>query len=101
MLNLKEPVGMSLLILGAVFIISLGVLYVAHPSWILKTDKNGTNTIAWPIIVAYALTFALLCGTAALLVISSQRKSSKPTTQQGLPPPSAFPSLLSAKAYAS
>ena len=102
MLNLKEPVGMSLLTLGTVFVVSLGVLYLVRPSWILKIDKkSGANTIAWPIVVAYALTFAFVCGTAALLITSSRRGSPEPVATQSFPPSSAFPSLLSAKAYTS
>lgn len=74
MLNLEKPVNLSLLVMAGAFVASLGTLYLAHPSWIQRQEKGtGDAVISWPIAIAYALTFSLVCAVATLLLATSRR----------------------------
>ena len=72
MLDLTKPVNISLVTIVVTFLASLGILYLSKPSWIQKLNNEGKTEISSILLISYSVTFALVCGVAALLLSSKQ-----------------------------
>ena len=88
MLDLTKPVNISLVVIVVAFLASMGILYLSHPSWIQRLNSKGKVEIVPILLVSYSMTFALVCGVAAL-ILSSKQKGGE-TDLIGKPPPSNF-----------
>ena len=84
MLDLTKPVNISLVTIIVTFLASLGILYLAKPSWIQRLNNEGKAEISSVLLVSYSVTFALVCGVAAL-VLSSKQNGQK-SNEFGNPP---------------
>ena len=74
LIDLKNPIQIALITFAIVFIISAGILSLTHPTWVQNVDKKtGKTSTAWPLLVLYALIFALVAAIAALLLVSNTR----------------------------
>jgi hypothetical protein len=100
MLDLTKPVNISLVAILVVFLISMGILYLSKPSWIQKLNSKGKAEISYPLLVSYSITFALVCGVAALL-LSSKKTGGSPENTMTKPPASSAPSATSVHAFMS
>ena len=99
MLNFSKPTQVTGIVTGGSLLISIGILYLANPSWLQKIDK-GKVVRSWPLIISYSITFAFVCGVITLLISSQKRKENKDNTFCK-PPASSSPSTENALAYAS
>lgn len=68
--DFKNPIITSLLSGSISFIISLIVLYIYKPSYIIVVKKSGGKKINVPLLVTYSLLFADLVGIITLLFIT-------------------------------
>lgn len=77
MFDKKDPISMATITFAISFLLLIGMLYLAKPSWVQIVDQNsGKASISWQLVVAYSATFALVCAIAVLLIISKQRDPS-------------------------
>ena len=95
MLDFTKPVNISLVVI-VTFLVSMGILYLAKPSWIQKLDSKGRAVISYTLAISYSLTFALVSGVAALIL--------RPVKKRGLhkmlkPASSMFPTVVAAQAF--
>ena len=100
MLDLTKPVNISLVVILVVFLVSMGILYLSQPSWIQKLNSKGKAEVSYPLLVSYSVTFALVCGVAALL-LSSKKKGGSSEHAMAKPPASSAPSAASVHAFTS
>ena len=84
MLDLTKPVNISLVTIIVTFLASLGILYLAKPSWIQKLNNEGKTEISSILLVSQSVTFALVCGVAALVL--SSKKNGQKSDEFGKPP---------------
>lgn len=97
MFDKKDPITMATATLVISFILLIGILYLAKPTWIQVIDQNtGKSSISWKLTASYSATFALVLAIAVLLVISNQRGS---TSQVTYDVQSSFPAPSMASAY--
>ncbi len=88
---------MATVTLIVAFTLLIGILYLAKPSWVQVVDQNtGKSSISRQLVLAYSVTFALVCAIAVLLIVSNQRT---PSSQISYPVHSAFPAPTMASAY--
>jgi hypothetical protein len=73
MLDFKKPNDISLMAIGVTFLLSAGILYLSRPSWIQRLNSKGKAEIVPTLLLCYSVTFALVCGVAALIVSSKQK----------------------------
>lgn len=77
MFDLKTPISISLLTLVVTFILSVGILYLAKPSWVQKVNKHNLKTdMSLILILSYSFTFSIVCAIASLLISSNKLQSS-------------------------
>ena len=88
MLDLTKPVNISLVVIVVAFLVSMGILYLSRPSWIQRLNSKGKAEVTPTLLVSYSITFALVCGVAALILSSTQKGGEK--DQIGKPPVSNF-----------
>ena len=96
MLDLKNPINITLLVVAGMFALSMGALYAMQPTWLQKLNLKGKPEISYPLLVSYSLTFALLCGVVAMLLVSGK---SVPADASQKPPVSSVPSMEMVNAY--
>ena len=84
MVDLKKPVNISLIVIVVSFLVSMGILYISHPSWIQRINSKGKVEIAPILLISYSITFSLVCGVAALIL--SSKKEVVDTDKFGKPP---------------
>ena len=72
MLDLTKPVNISLVVIIVSFLVSMGILYLSHPSWIQRLNSKGKAEVTPILLVSYSTTFALVCGVAALILSSNK-----------------------------
>jgi len=78
LIDLKNPIQISLITFAIVFIISAGILVLTHPPWVQNVDKKtGKTSTSWVLLVLYALIFSLVAAIAALLLVSNKRDKTK------------------------
>ena len=97
MLDLKNPVNMSLLVTAGAFAVSMGILFAIKPTWLQKLNLKGKAEISYPLLVSYSLTFALLCGVVTMLVVA--RKDNVEDRTSHKPPITSTPSIEMVNAY--
>jgi len=88
MLDLTKPVNISLVVVAIAFLVSMGILYLSRPSWIQKLNSKGKAEIVPTLLISYSITFALVCGVAALILSSTNKNVEK--NDLGKPPASNF-----------
>mgnify|MGYP001380246282 CR=1 FL=1 len=84
MLDLTKPINISVITIIVSFLASLGILHLARPSWLLRLNNQGKAEISTSLIISYSITFALVCGVAALILSS---KKTDTDNKLGNPPP--------------
>ena len=78
LIDLKNPIQISIITFAIVFIISSGILVLTHPTWVQNVDKKtGKTSTSWVLLVLYALIFALVTAIAALLLASNKHDKTK------------------------
>ena len=95
MLDFTKPVNISLVVI-VTFLVSMGILYLAKPSWIQKLDAKGKAVISYTLAISYSLTFALASGVATLLLSPKEKRTSHKISE---PSSSMFPSVTAAQAF--
>lgn len=96
MFDKKDPITTATATLAISFLLLVGILYLAKPSWVQVVDQNsGKASISWQLIIAYSVSFALVCAIAALLIVSNQRESTSSIISFGsnLPAPPIVPTF--------
>ena len=74
MLDIKEPVNFSLLVIVISFLLSVFTLYCSKPSWVLVvSSKENETVVSSCLVVFYSATFAIVCGIGALLFSTKER----------------------------
>ena len=74
LIDIKNPIQISLITFTITFIIFVGILFLTKPNWVQVFDKkSGKMFISWVILSSYAITFALVFSIAALLLSSKWR----------------------------
>ena len=88
MLNIHDPIHMSVAVLALVFLLTLGVLYLAKPGWVLVMDKStGKQVPSFALIVPYSVTFALVTAIATLIFMTKNNKSEESLVDATMPSP--------------
>ena len=72
--DFKNPIITSLLSISISFIISLIVLFIYKPSYIMEVKKSGDTNINLSLLVTYSLLFADLIGIITMLFITRNTK---------------------------
>lgn len=97
MLDKKDPVTMAVTTFVVAFVLLIGILYLAKPTWVLVLNQTtGKSAISWSLVLSYSATFALVCAIAAMVLISNHRGPTAVTTYDV---PFAFPAPEMAVAY--
>ena len=99
MLDFSNPISTTVVVVSVTFLLSIGILYLGHPSWVQKIDSKGKVVIAWSLLIPYAITFSLACGVVTMLLVSKQRGPIEAKSKLGAPPNLAFPSADIAAAF--
>ena len=79
-IDLKQPINSSLFSVLIAFLVSLIILYVTKPSYIMEVSKDGKNKKNIYLLVVYSMLFAISVGILVLLCMKgfTENKSTKP-----------------------
>lgn len=67
-IDLKKPIVFSLVSIGITFVISMTILFLTKPSYIIEISKNGRQKINPYLTLTYSLVFAILVGILVLIL---------------------------------
>lgn len=73
-IDLKIPIIFSLVSIGITFVISMLILWITKPSYIMKISKKGEKIIDQYLTVTYSLLFSTLIGIITLIVKTGDKK---------------------------
>jgi len=62
------------MVIAVTFLLSAGILYLSRPSWIQRLNSKGKAEIVPTLLLCYSVTFAIVCGVAALVLSSKQKR---------------------------
>ena len=68
-MDYNNPIIIALIALFIVFLISLILLSSLKPRWVQITAKNSKLIVCWELVLAYSITFGLVCGTGVMLIM--------------------------------
>ena len=71
MIDLKNPIIVSLSGISSVFLISIIVLCITNPCYIMEINKKGVKIKNIYLLITYSLLFAVSTGIIILLVMQS------------------------------
>lgn len=74
-IDLKNPIISSILSIGITFVISIIILYVTNPSYIIEISKNGKKKKNIYLLFTCSLLFGILVGIFILLYKTGSRSS--------------------------
>jgi len=76
-IDFKNPIISSLIGMGVTFLVSIIVLCVTNPSYIMEISKHGKKTKNVYLLVTYSLLFSVVIGIVVLLC-NKRFKSNSP-----------------------
>lgn len=71
-INFKNPINKSLLIFLCTFLISLLVLYIKKPKFIMKIDAQGMSYRCTTCIFVYSILYSSVTGLVTILILSQK-----------------------------
>lgn len=80
-IDLKNPIISSLISIGITFVISMTILLLAKPSYIMEISKEGKTRINIYLTVTFSLLFSILIGIIFLILKTDGDKQK--TVQMG------------------
>lgn len=94
-IDLKKPINSSLFSMVITFVLSLTILCVTKPSYIMEISKKGKNKKSIYLLVTYSMLFSVLVGITVLLYRTGSTETKSDAPRMAFNPRSYRPKMYS------
>ena len=94
-IDLKKPINSSLFSMSITFVLSLTILCVTKPSYIMEVSKEGKNKKSIYLLVTYSMLFSVLVGITVLLCRTGSTETKSDAPRMAFNPRSYRPKMYS------
>lgn len=94
-IDLKKPINSSLFSMVITFVLSLTILWVTKPSYIMEISKDGKNKKSIYLLVTYSMLFSVLVGITVLLCRTGSAETKSDAPRMAFNPRSYRPKMYS------
>ena len=94
-IDLKKPINSSLFSMVITFVLSLTILWVTKPSYIMEISKEGKNKKNIYLLVTYSMLFSVLVGITVLLCRTGSTETNSDAPRMAFNPRSYRPKMYS------
>jgi hypothetical protein len=92
-IDIKKPIYSSLFIMIIILILSIIIMYITKPTYIMEVSKEGHNKKSIYLLLTYSMLFSVSIGITVFLYRTASNKSESTEIYMGFNPRSYKPKV--------